>query len=297
MAEFNFLVFSQIVATHQGTLQFLRDNFILRRNKICCRQNCSLHKNNCQDGEIFRCRVCRKKYSIRSDSFFSRSHLSLRVLLTLLYTFACNLSVTQALELCKGAITKKTVIQWYTYFRDLMSRHLENTDEILGTNVAAVVEMDETFFKGKRKYHRGAFRRESKTLFGMIDTVTKKIVLRLVEDKKRATLLPIIVDHTAPNAKIHTDEAPMYKCLNNMGYTHRTVCHKREFVNSLDGTHTNTIECLWSHLKAHFKIMRGTCDELLPHHLDEFMYRWNRKREGHIFKLLLQDMADFYNVQ
>ena len=65
-------------------------------------------------------------------------------------------------------------------------------------------------------------------------------------------------------------------------------------MNPLDGTHTNNIENFWSHLKSHLRTMHGVYTELLLSYLDEYMYRWNRKFEGPLFELFLQDISDLY---
>ena len=35
---------------------------------------------------------------------------------------------------------------------------------------------------------------------------------------------------------------------------------------------------------------------MLDGHLDEFLYRFNRKNEGPIFELVLSDIANFYPI-
>ena len=67
--------------------------------------------------------------------------------------------------------------------------------------------------------------------------------------------------------------------------------HKEHYV-SVDGTHMNTIENFWTHMKNHFKTMHGVTSDNLPLHLDEYIYRWNCKNEGDIFDLILNDIAE-----
>ena len=140
--------------------------------------------------------------------------------------------------------------------------------------------MDEAFIGHKRKYNRGAFRGNQYILFGIIDTETKKCIVQIVPNRERATLLPIIRTHVPLGTIIHTDSARVYHCLEDVGYEHYMVNHSTGEYVAPDGTHTNTIENLWSHIKVHFKQMRGTKESMLPIHLDEFIYRWNRKFDG-----------------
>ena len=41
--------------------------------------------------------------------------------------------------------------------------------------------------------------------------------------------------------------------------------------------------------------MHDTRESMLPLHLDEFQYRWNRKFDGDLFELFLKDIAHFYH--
>ena len=60
------------------------------------------------------------------------------------------------------------------------------------------------------------------------------------------------------------------------------------------GTHTNWIEGFWGNLKIKLKSIRGSRGQMPDGHLDQYLYRFNRKNEGPIFELLLSDIATFY---
>ena len=49
-------------------------------------------------------------------------------------------------------------------------------------------------------------------------------------------------------------------------------------------------------LKQNWKSIRGSQHAMLDGHLDEFVYRYNRKAEGPIFELLLSDISMFYLI-
>ena len=59
---------------------------------------------------------------------------------------------------------------------------------------------------------------------------------------------------------------------------------------------TYSIENFWSNLKAKLKVMRGSQRKMLDGHLDEFVYRYNRKTEGSMSELMLTDISRFYPV-
>ena len=59
----------------------------------------------------------------------------------------------------------------------------------------------------KRKYNKGTVRSEHKPaiLFGMIDTVTKKCIVYLVDNCKGVTLWPLIEKHCKKGSMIYSD--------------------------------------------------------------------------------------------
>jgi hypothetical protein len=53
-----------------------------------------------------------------------------------------------------------------------------------------------------------------------------------------------------PNSIIQTDEHKTYQRLNKIGFVHNSVCHKFEFVNKLNGVHTQHVEAMNNVLKC-----------------------------------------------
>ena len=291
----NIIELSSIIGDTDSTIKYLRHNNLLKQNHHHCGVPClQIFDKNTSDSWIFRCRQCRKKFSIRTDSIFSKSKLTLANLLLLVYCFANSFSVTDAGKLLKNVVSEHSIIQWYVYLREICSLSLINTPIQLGAN-GSVVQIDEALVGNKRKYNRGYQRGIKQWVFGMIDTTTKKTVLKLVQDRTAATLVPIINQYCVANAEVHSDEWASYNGLNGHGFVHRTVCHKEEFV-SAQGVHINNMEAEWGKLKLHFRSMNGTNIEMLPLHIDEFMYRQNNRANGEMYDLFIQDIARFYPV-
>ena len=83
--------------------------------------------------------------------------------------------------------------------------------------------------------------------------------------------------------------------LSDMGFTHKVIIHKNEFVTH-DGVHTNSIENVWSNLKAHLKSVHGSQGTMLDKHIDEYQYRYKRKFKGEMYDLMVQGIANYYGV-
>ena len=129
----------------------------------------------------------------------------------------------------------------------------------------------------------------------MIDTTTKQVYVQIVPDRKKWTLLPIINKFIVRGSKIYNDEHRSYHCLGLHGYDHKTVKHKANYV-APDGTHTNNIENLWSLIKSANKQKYGTTKKMFPLHLDEFVYRFNKKNVPDLFEEFIEDIKQYYPV-
>lgn len=282
-----------ICSTTTATIDFLRDKNLLKKHYICCNDTCIEVKSRTSDGIEFKCQNCSKRYSIRTDSFFFNVHISLRYLLLLIFLFACSTSHGLCSKFMGQKVSHRFIGQWFDKLRDVMTRYLLRHRVTLG-GPDSVVEIDETALGRKRKYNRGAFRGSGlKWVFGLIDRQTKKCHLQLVPNRTRDTLFDIIQNNVLRDTIIHSDEAPVYATLRREGYEHYTVKHKESYV-APDGTHTNCIENFWTHLKNNLKEKHGVSNDKLPGHLDEFIWRWNRKSEGTVFELLMQDIREQY---
>ena len=276
-------------------INFLRGCNLLLQDLLCCNQICSkVRDSSISDKQIFQCKVCAKRQSIRKFSFWTKSKLPLTVLVAVLFFFCQDLSVTQTQKLLKKRISKRGIIQWYTYFRDIMTTYFVNNP--VRFTQGCTVYCDETFIGGKRKYNRGRIPAvDPRYLFGIIDNNAHKAFCQFVTKRDHINIIPLITRTVPPGSEIHTDGAAVYQQLQMMNYTHKFVVHKREYV-AQDGTHSNWIENFWANLKIKLKSIRGTQGRMLDGFIDEYVYRYNRKNEGNLFNLMLQDIAIFYPI-
>ena len=120
--------------------------------------------------------------------------------------------------------------------------------------------------------------------------------MQFVPKKDHRNIIPIIQRHVSAGCTINSDGANVYKILSRLNYQHFTVIHDQFYVDPITGTHTNWIENFWSNLKMKLKAVRGSQKNMTDGHLDEYLYRYNRKHEGCIFNLLLQDIAIYYPI-
>lgn len=292
---------AQHSANFTATRRFLQEKGILRRtNPTCGDCDQSMTEIKCttsKDQYIYRCpRHKGRKVSIRSDSFLENHNISLQEFLHLIYFWSYETSVIASVEMI--GLSEKTVIQWYSYFRDICSHHLVRHPEQIG-GIGQIVEIDESVV-ARRKYHLG-HRVPERWVFGGINPSDNKGFLVMVPNRSAETLLPLIERHIAPGSIICSDQWASYNNITSIDvsppYEHRTVNHSENFVNPADGTTTNHIECMWKNCKRKFKTMNGIQSTMLTSHLDEFIWRQRYgKTHKDAFEHILSHLSEWYVV-
>ena len=276
-------------------IEFFRGNNLLLQDLWCCGQVCTKVMDvTISDRQRFQCKICRKRASIRINSFWAKSKLALTVLLAILYFFANGSTVSQVEKFLSGKCTCKSIIQWFTYFRDIMTTYFENNPVIFEN---CTVHIDESCLGGKRKYQRGRIPKvKSWWLLGIVDRTQHRAFVQFIEKRDFISIIPLITRHVRQGCTINTDGAKVYNSLNQMNYTHNTVIHKEYFVDPNSGVHSNWVENFWGNLKMKLKAIRGSQKKMLDAQIDEYLYRYNRLNEGSVFSLLISDISTYYPI-
>ena len=107
-------------------------------------------------------------------------------------------------------------------------------------------------------------------------------------------LLNLIEKYILPSSTIHSDCWKSYKNIKLLPvvpkYDHKTVNHKKYFVDPITGVHTNLVEVMWKNCKAKFKTMAGVHSHMLPSYIDEFL--WRQRFRGDVHQNLMEHIAE-----
>lgn len=236
-------------------------------NGACCPAcgSVNVHERTSRKPQPYRCRDCRKDFSVKTGTLMHSSNLGYRVWAIAIYLSLTSLKSVSSMKLHRDLnVTQKTA--WH-----LMHRIRENWQDKI-EQFTGPVEVDETYFGGKRR-NMSKSRREQlegrgatgKTaVVGAKDRASKKVSARVVKSTDKKTLQGFVKQRTQSGAKVYTDEAIAY---HGLPFDHATVRHSlQEYVKG--DVHTNGIESLWSMLKRAHK---GTFHKLSPKHLDRYI--------------------------
>ena len=225
----------------------------------------------------FRCRKCRKRFSVKTGTVMQASNLGYQVWALAGYLMSTNLKGVSSMKLHRDlGVSYRTA--WH------LAHRLRETWQRDSAPFSGPVEVDETYIGGKRKNMPKAQRKAftgrgaaGKTaIVGAKDRETNQVTARAVPATDTPTLQGFVRDAAKPGAKVYTDDAAAYRGMG--GFKHEAVNHSAgEYVR--DQAHTNGIESFWAMLK---RGDQGTFHHLSAKHLDryvtEFAGRHNDRR-------------------
>ena len=222
----------------------------------------------------YRCRDCRKHFSVKTQTLMAGSNLALRQWAIAFYLLATGIKGTSSMKLHRDlGVTQKTA--WHLAHRIRETWRQPHTPKFTGP-----VEADEMFVGGRennkharQKLHAGRGAVGKVAVAGVKDRRTKRVSASVVASTDGPTLQGFVASRTTDDAAVYTDEHTAYRGLAN----HATVKHTvGEYVNGQ--IHTNGIESFWSLFKRGF---HGTYHKMSPWHLDryvtEFVGRHNQR--------------------
>ena len=156
--------------------------------------------------------------------------------------------------------------------------------ELEGGKLNGSVEMDESYFGGRRKGKRGRGAKGKNIVFGLLER-DGKVYTRVVEHVSKEELMAIIRKKTRKGTVYYTDTFRSYNSLKRLG-KHYKVNHSKTLVDKRTKNHINGIEGFWSFAKHILYNYRGVSKYHFPMYLKEVEYRFNHRREN-LFKLFL----------
>ncbi len=226
-----------------------------------------------------KCGNCRKQFTVKVGTVFESSHIPLYKWFQAVYLMASSKKGISAHQLHRTLeVTYKTA--WFMAHR-IREAMRTGAFDVFG-NGGGTVEVDETFIghdktikpehtkKGRGYHHKHK-------VLALVDRETGKARSMVVDDLKAKTLVPILKERIAKEARIVTDEAGQYKYLNRDFADHQFVRHGIGEYGRGE-IHTNTIEGYFSIFKRGMKGVYQHCAKRHLHrYLAEFDFRYNAR--------------------
>lgn len=246
-----------------------------RENKKC--PHCgSCNVNEFKDFKKNRCYDCKFEFSIRKNTIFDDSKVSLKKWFMVIYLANSNKKGINSIAISKQVgITQKTA--WF------MLHRIKNasTSAMFSNQFKGTVEIDEAYIGGSESNRHSKDRKlgekEKTVVIGMINRETGMAKAMKVPSSEKEWLLPKINVNVARGSTIVTDTYHAYKDLKK-NYKHKTVKHSAgEYSrNEKDNegrtafkVHTNSIEGFWSLVK---RTINGTHHWISKKHINKYIW-------------------------
>ena len=227
---------------------------------------------------LWKCRECRKQFTVRKGTIFEESHIALHLWLQAIHLMVSSKKGISSHQMHRVlGITYKSA--WFLTHR-IRECMREGALAPFGGN-GGTVEVDETFIGTKHKKSKTARGYAHKNaMLTLVDRDTKRAKSIVVDDIKKDTLVPILRENIAKEAVVYTDEAKQYTHLCRDFADHDFTTHsKGEYVKrEKPQVHTNTVEGFYSIFKRGMKGVYQHCGKQHLHrYAAEFDFRYNNR--------------------
>lgn len=228
-----------------------------------------------------KCGQCKGQFTVRMGTIFEESKLPMTKWLQAIFLMASSKKGVSAHQLHRTLeVTYKTA--WFLAHR---IREAMRSGELapFGSNGGAV-EVDETYI-GRNPHNPPKAGRAGRSpnkncVLTLVDRSTGRAKSVVIDRFDAATVGTILSDNIAHEARLMTDEAPLYGFLSYPFADHGQVTHSRdEYVSRQDRTiHTQTIEGYFSIFKRGMKgVYQHASKKHLHRYLAEFDFRYSHR--------------------
>ena len=194
--------------------------------------------------------------------------LSKRVQKKLLEFFVLQVTARSAADIL--GIQPNSAILFYRKIRMVISYHLAlATEEVFEGSV----ELDESYFVGRRKGRRGRGAAGKVVVFGILKRNGRVYTVVVVDNAKSDTLMPVIKQKILPDSIVYTDSLSSYDKLDVSGFIHYRINHSKAFADRQN--HINGIENFGNQAKRVLRKYNGIDRKSFPLFLKECEFRFN----------------------
>ena len=166
-------------------------------------------------------------------------------------------------------VNKTTAAYFFHRLREIIVFEIEReSHEVFDGEI----EVDESYFGGRRKGKRGRGAGGKIPVFGLLER-GGRVYTQIIPDASSATLIPIIKRKVIPDSIVYSDCWRGYNVLDVSDFKHFRINHSLLFANKKN--HINGIENFWNQAKRHMRKFNGVPKEHFGLFLKECEWRFN----------------------
>jgi transposase len=256
--------------------------------KKACWKNGPVFCTRCRSRKIYRiadkryrCKRCRYTFHDFSNRWINELRISYKKWLWIIKFFEVELSARKIAQ--QVGLSYPTVLRAVTILRLALLGGQGEEGFFKGE-----IELDETYFGGRRKGKRGRGAAGKVPVFGIYER-NGTVRVEVVKNVTAESLLNMTIRKVRRGSIVYTDKFRSYDALMFCGYRHLRVDHKRRF--SSGRVYINGLEGFWSYAKERIIKFHGVSKEKFPLYLKEMEFRYNN-RHHNLFNLIVQKLCN-----
>jgi transposase len=279
----NLVELTQYTTNEEKAEEYLRKQGILKTFREC--PYCQGTRINRVRRFKFKCYNCNREWGVRRDSILEGLRVPFTKFLIAIKLFELDTSVREASK--QLGLAYNTVYNIHSLIRKAILATDANPASFSGE-----IEMDESYFGGRRKGKRGRGAAGKVPVFGILER-GGKVTVEVVKDVQGETLLELDIKKVKRGSLIYTDKFRSYNGLVSYGFKHRRIDHGKKFANGK--VYINGIEGFWSFAKERLLKYHGVDAHKFPLYLKELEFRYNH-RDRDLFDDLIQLLVGYSPV-
>lgn len=231
-----------------------------------------------RDG-VYKCRDCRKQFSVTVGTVFERSKIPLNKWILATHLMASSKKGISSHQIHRTlGVTYKTA--WFMTHRIREAMKDTSTEPLGGEGTSGIVEADETYFGKTKGLGKGPHFSKKQKVVALVERGGSVRAFH-VDRVTASTLKPILQKQIAKSARLMTDTSSVYRKITDFK-SHETFNHGIDEYVRGDVT-TNSAEGFFSILKRGITGTYQHCSTgHLHRYLAEFGFRYNHRSALHV---------------
>lgn len=273
-------LYHKLVSSEISARKYLTKKCRKNGRRFCPR--CSHQKLYKLSSGKHRCSRCKYSFHDFSGRWINHGRLNCVQWLSLIKLFELELSVRKMAE--QMNLAYNTVYQAIRSIRYSIIAHATDAHDLLDGEI----ELDESYFGGRRKGPRGRGAAGKVPVFGILER-NGKVLVTVVPNVTAETLIGLTVKTVRRGSIVYTDKFNSYDSLMFCGYRHLKIDHGKRFTSGK--VYINGLEGFWSWAKERLIKHHGVSKENFPLYLKELEFRYNNRHKD-IFETISTYLCD-----
>ena len=272
--------FESLCKTENKARLYFKKNCWQNRHVFCT--TCRSYKVYRIRDKRYRCKRCGYKFHDFTGRWLNKLKISYKKWLWIIKLFELEVSARKIAQQVK--LSYPTVLKAVTIIRLAIVADAIDAQELLNGEI----ELDETYFGGRRKGKRGRGAYNKVPVFGILER-NGIVRVEIVKDVTAESILSMTVKTVRRGSIVYTDKFRSYDALMFCGYRHLRIDHKKRF--TIGKVYINGLEGFWSYAKERLIKFHGVSKEKFPLYLKEMEFRYNNRHKN-IFTLLVKNLCN-----